>query len=129
MIRMLISAAIRLLANAIGLLVAAAVLPDMTIDGVSFVIAVVIFTVIEVILDPLVTKMAVEKAPALRGGVALITTLIGLILTTLISSGLQINGFSTWLAATVIVWIAAVLAGLILPVIFVKNKVDERASS
>jgi putative membrane protein len=126
---MLISAAIRLLANAIGLLVAAAVLPDMTIDGVSFVIAVVIFTVIEVILDPLVTKMAVEKAPALRGGVALITTLIGLILTTLISSGLQINGFSTWLAATVIVWIAAVLAGLILPVIFVKNKVDERASS
>ena len=101
----------------------------MTIDGVSFVIAVVIFTVIEVILDPLVTKMAVEKAPALRGGVALITTLIGLILTTLISSGLQINGFSTWLAATVIVWIAAVLAGLILPVIFVKNKVDERASS
>ena len=126
---MLISAAIRLLANAIGLLVAAAVLPDMTIDGVSFVIAVVIFTVIEVILDPLVTKMAVEKAPALRGGVALITTLIGLILTTLISSGLQINGFSTWLATTVIVWIAAVLAGLILPVIFVKNKVDERASS
>jgi low temperature requirement protein LtrA len=126
---MLISAAIRLLANAIGLLVAAAVLPDMTIDGVSFVIAVAIFTVIEVILDPLVTKMAVEKAPALRGGVALITTLIGLILTTLISSGLQINGFSTWLAATVIVWIAAVLAGLILPVIFVKNKVDERASS
>ncbi len=126
---MLISAAIRLLAKAIGLLVAAAVLPDMTIDGVSFVIAVVIFTVIEVILDPLVTKMAVEKAPALRGGVALITTLIGLILTTLISSGLQINGFSTWLAATVIVWIAAVLAGLILPVIFVKNKVDERASS
>ncbi|MGA9148709.1 MAG: phage holin family protein [Candidatus Nanopelagicales bacterium] len=126
---MLISAAIRLLANAIGLLVAAAVLPDMTIDGVSFVIAVVIFTVIEVILDPLVTKMAVEKAPALRGGVALITTLIGLILTTLISSGLQINGFSTWLAATVIVWIAAVLAGLILPVIFVKNKVDERASN
>lgn len=82
MIRLLISAAIRLLANAIGLFVAALVLPDMTIDGVSFVVAVVIFTVIEVILDPLITKVAVEKAPALRGGVALITTLVGLIVTT-----------------------------------------------
>ena len=66
-------------ANAIGLFVAALVLPDMTIDGVSFVVAVVIFTVIEVILDPLITKVAVEKAPALRGGVALITTLVGLL--------------------------------------------------
>ncbi len=128
MIRLLISAAIRLLANAIGLFVAALVLPDMTIDGVSFVVAVVIFTVIEVILDPLITEVAVEKAPALRGGVALITTLVGLIVTTWISSGLQINGLSTWLAATVIVWIAAVIAGLILPIFMVKKVADDRTA-
>jgi len=100
----------------------------MTIDGVSFVVAVVIFTVIEVILDPLITKVAVEKAPALRGGVALITTLVGLIVTTWISSGLQINGLSTWLAATVIVWIAAVIAGLILPIFMVKKVADDRTA-
>lgn len=128
MISLLISAAIRLLANAIGLFVAALVLPDMTIDGVSFVVAVVIFTVIEVILDPLITKVAVEKAPALRGGVALITTLVGLIVTTWISSGLQINGLSTWLAATVIVWISAVIAGLILPIFMVKKVADDRTA-
>ncbi len=126
MIRMLISAGIRLLANAIGLFVAALVLADMTIDGVAFVIAVAIFTLVEVITDPLMTKIAVEKAPALRGGVALITTFVGLIITTLISSGLQISGFTTWLAATVIVWLAALIAGLILPLIFVKNRAEER---
>ena len=126
MIRLLIGAAIRLLANAIGLLVAAAVLPDMTIDGAAFIIAIVIFTVVEVITDPLMTKIAVEKAPALRGGVALITTFVGLIVTTLISSGLQISGFTTWLAATVIVWLAALVAGLILPLFMVKKAVDER---
>ena len=93
-----------------------------------FVVAVVIFTVIEVILDPLITKVAVEKAPALRGGVALITTLVGLIVTTWISSGLQINGLSTWLAATVIVWIAAVIAYLILPIFMVKKVADDRTA-
>ena len=129
MIRMLISAAIRLLANAIGLFVAAMVLTDMTIDGVAFIIAVAIFTLVEVITDPLMTKIAVEKAPALRGGVALITTFVGLLITTLVSSGLQISGFTTWLAATVIVWLAALIAGLILPLIFVKNRVEERQGS
>lgn len=129
MIRLLISAAIRLLANAIGLFVAAMVLTDMTIDGVAFIIAVAIFTLVEVITDPLMTKIAVEKAPALRGGVALITTFVGLLITTLVSSGLQISGFTTWLAATVIVWLAALVAGLILPLIFVKNRVEERQGS
>lgn len=98
----------------------------MTIDGAAFIIAIVIFTVVEVITDPLMTKIAVEKAPALRGGVALITTFVGLIVTTLISSGLQISGFTTWLAATVIVWLAALVAGLILPLFMVKKAVDER---
>lgn len=126
MIRFLISTAIRLLANTIGLLVAASILADMTISGAAFVVAVVIFTVVEVITDPLMTKVANEKAPALRGGVALITTFVGLLITTLISSGLQISGFTTWLAATVIVWIAALIAGLILPIFMVKKAVDER---
>ncbi len=129
MIRLLISAAIRLLGNEVGLFVADMVLTDMTMEGVAFIIAVAIFTLVEVITDPLMTKIAVEKAPALRGGVALITTFVGLLITTLVSSGLQISGFTTWLAATVIVWLAALIAGLILPLIFVKNRVEERQGS
>jgi putative membrane protein len=126
MIRMLISLGIRLLANTVGLLVAASVLDGMTITGAAFVIAVLIFTVVEVIADPLLTKMALTNLPALRGGVALVTTFVGLLITSLVSSGLDINGAKTWLMATFIVWLAALLAGLILPIFLVKKAVDNK---
>jgi len=123
---MLISVGIRLLANTVGLLVAASVLDGMTITGAAFVVAVLIFTVVEVIADPLLTKMALTNLPALRGGVALVTTFVGLLITSLVSSGLDISGAKTWLMATFIVWLAALLAGLILPVFLVKKAVDNR---
>jgi len=97
----------------------------MTITGPAFVIAVLIFTVVEVVADPLVTKIAMTSVPALRGGVALVTTFLGLLITTWISSGLQINGAKTWLLAIVIVWLAALLADLILPVLLVKKAVGQ----
>jgi putative membrane protein len=38
-----------------------------------------------------------------------------------VSDGLDISGLLTWVLATVIVWAAALLAGFILPAIFVKR--------
>ena len=66
------------------------------------------------------------NAPALRGGVALIATLVGLIITTLVSDGLSIDGAVTWIAATVIVWLVSLLGVFVLPMIFLKKKVEER---
>jgi len=129
MIRMLIRIGIHLLANAIGLIVAAWILSGMEIDGAAFVIAVVIFTAVEVVADPLITKIAIRSVPALRGGVALVTTFIGLLITTWLSSGLQISGVQTWVLATLIVWLAALVATLILPVFLVKTAVDERRTA
>jgi len=125
---MLIRVGIHLLANALGLIVAAAVLSGMTITGPAFVIAVLIFTVVEVVADPLVTKIAITSVPALRGGVALVTTFLGLLITTWVSSGLQISGVKTWVLATLVVWLAALLADLILPVLLVKKAVDRRTA-
>ena len=121
---MLIRIGIHLLANAIGLIVAAWILEGMTITGAAFVIAVVIFTSVEVIADPLVTKIAIRSVPALRGGVALVTTFLGLLITTWLSSGLQIDGAKTWVLATLVVWLAALVADLILPLLLVKKTVD-----
>jgi putative membrane protein len=129
MIRMLIRIGIHLLANAVGLIVAAWILDGMTITGPAFVIAVVIFTAVEVVADPLVTKIAIRSVPALRGGVALVTTFLGLLITTWLSSGLQISGVSTWVLATLIVWLAALVATLILPVLLVRKAVDERRTA
>lgn len=119
------SAVIRLGANAIGLMVAAYFLDDMTITGAAFITAVLIFTVVEVLIDPLLMQIALTKATALRGSVALITTFFGLVVTSWLSDGLSIEGAETWLFATIIVWLAALLAGLLLPLILVKKAVSD----
>jgi putative membrane protein len=126
MIRFLISTAINLAANAIGLLVAAAVLDDMTVSGTAFVIAVLIFTGVEVLARPLLTQAAIRNVQALQGGTALVATFVGLVITNLVSDGLEITGATTWLLATLIVWAAALIATLILPIIFVKDAVEDR---
>ena len=126
MIRLVISAGVKLLANALGLITAAVVLDDVTITGAAFVIAVLIFTVVEVLADPLLTKISLTSVPALRGGVALVTTFLGLVITAAVSDGLSISGTTTWTLATLIVWLAALAAALILPLLFVKKAVNNR---
>lgn len=126
MIRLLVSTALHLAANAVGLLVATLALDDMTIDATSFVFAVLVFTVVEVLAGPLLLKIAIKNGQALMGSVALITTFVGLVITGIVSDGLVITGAWTWVLATIIVWLAGLLAGLILPVIFVKKAVNNR---
>jgi putative membrane protein len=126
MIRLLIGFIIQLASNALGLLVAAYVLDEVEVSGTAFVVAVVIFTVVYALAQPFLTQLALSKASALRGGVALVATLVGLIVTSLVSDGLSISGAATWLEATVIVWIVSLLGVLILPALFIKKKVEER---
>jgi hypothetical protein len=125
MIRLLVSGVIYLVANAIGLLVANALLDDMSVDSSAFVVALLIFTGVEVLVQPLITQIAVKNVNALVGSSAFIATLIGLIVTVAVSDGLHISGLVTWALATVIVWLAALLAGFGLRALFVKRAVGE----
>jgi putative membrane protein len=129
MIRLLISALIRLGANALGLLVADLILDDMSIEWKGFIVAVLIFTGVQVLAEPLMMRIALTSAPALRGGVALVAVLIGLIVTDVVFDGVSIAGFTTWALATVIVWLASMLAVFILPLIFLKDRRDERQAA
>ena len=124
MIRMLISIAMHLGANFVGLLIADLVLDDLSIQWEVYLFAVAFFTLVEVIAGPLVTKMALQSVPALRGGIALVTTLVGLIITDIIFDGFSIAGAWTWIVATVIVWLGGVLAAIVLPLIFLRNATD-----
>jgi uncharacterized membrane protein YvlD (DUF360 family) len=128
-LRFLAAVVLRLLANAVGLAVAAWLLDGFSISGAAFVGAVLIFTVIEVVLDPLVLKISLQYAPVLRGGVALVTTLVGLIVTALISDGLVIDGATAWVVGTLIVWLGAVLAALLLPLFLFKSVREQRKQS
>jgi putative membrane protein len=129
MIRLLVSTLIQLAANAVGLLLATLVLDGMTISWGAFLLAVVFFTVVEVVLGPLIRQMAVKKANALLGSTALVVTLLGLLVTNLVSDGLSIEGLSTWVLATIIVWLTSLLATILLPIVLVKRKVEERRAT
>ena len=121
MVRFLSAVAIELIASAIGLLVAAWILDDMTVSGTAFVIAVAIFTVSTAILNPFFVKLAVTHARALMGATALVTTFIGLVITAWLSDGLSISGADTWLFATLIVWGVSVLAMILIPMFILKR--------
>ena len=121
MIRFLARSALTLIANAVGLLIAALVLPGFHINALGFVVSVLFFTVFEILFEPFVLSMAIKYMPALRGGIALVTTFVGLLLTVIFTSGLTIDNLTTWVLAPLIIWLAVVLAGVILPLFLFKS--------
>jgi uncharacterized membrane protein YvlD (DUF360 family) len=124
-IRLIVRTLVAVAANAIGLLVAAAVLDGFRLNASGFVLAVIIFTVVFALMQPFLISQMRGRAGRALGGVALIATFLALLITDLISDGLDIEGVGTWIAATVIVWLAAVLAAFILPFLGLKKYLED----
>lgn len=101
------------LANALSLGVAAWVLPGFTLTLGWWVAAVVLFTVLTVVLRTVAQKTGSKlfRVYAITGGLGL--TAVALILTDWIvpAAGFNIEGWVTWLVATLIVWAAGVAFG------------------
>ncbi len=126
MIRLLVRTLIALVANAVGLIVAALVLDDVQLDATSFVVAVVIFTIVFALLQPFLAVQFRRMGSGVIGAVALIATLVSLIVTDLLTDGLSIRGVTTWILAALIVWLAALVAALLLPFLGLKKYLEER---
>jgi putative membrane protein len=125
-IRLIVRTAIALVANAVGLLVAAALLEGVKLDVGGFLVAVVVFTVVFALMQPFLASQLQRRNNAALGGVSLIASLIALIVTAIVSDGLSINGLSGWIGAAVIVWAGALLAAFILPFLGLRKYLDER---
>ncbi len=121
MSRRIMSILALLAGNAVGLLLAAALLPGFSIQPLSLIFVVIVFTLVQVVAEPLITKVGEKNVPALKGGVALVVTFLGLLITELVTSGLTIGGISNLLAATLLVWLGAVIAGVLLPIYVFKE--------
>lgn len=126
MIRLLVRTAIAVAANAVGLIVAAAVLDDFTLNAASFIVAVVIFTIVFAVLTPFLAVQLRRLGNGAIGATALIATLVALVVTDLLSDGFSISGIGTWIAAAIIVWLAALVAAFVLPFLGLKKYLDER---
>jgi hypothetical protein len=119
---------ISLLANAVALLVADLLIDDVSIGAAGFVVAVLIFTGVALLIEPLIRQMAIRSAPAIIGSTALVATLVSLIVTTLITDEMSISGAVTWVIATVLIWAVALGARLLLPLVIFKRTLAEASA-
>lgn len=121
MIRLLVRAAIFLVSAAVGLLVAAWLVDGVSVTAGGFIVAVVLFAAIQSVLSPFIAKVTAKNASALLGGVGLLSTFVALVITSFFGEALTIDGgATTWVLATLVVWLATALATLLLPLILVK---------
>jgi len=130
MIRFLIRAVIFLGSAALGIWITSLILDDFVIDSAKgFVIAVVVFAVLQSILAPAIFKATAKNASALTGAVGLISTFIALLAATLVSDGITISGVSTWFIGTILVWLITMLGTLLLPIFLVKKGVEKKRAA
>ncbi|MGD9962213.1 phage holin family protein [Nocardioides sp.] len=126
MIRLLIRTAIFLGSAALGLIAASLILDDFSISASGFIFVVVIYALIQSIISPFLMKVAAKNATAFLGGIGLVATFVALLVVTLIGDSLTIKGASTWILATLIVWLVTALASFLLPMFLIKNAVEAR---
>jgi hypothetical protein len=113
-VRFLASIIVALVTSAIALLVAALLLDDFSISAGMFPVVVVVFAAILVVARAATETIVNKNAHVLSSFVGLIGAFIALLVTDLVSDNLTIEGFSTWVVATLIVWLGMVLANLLL---------------
>ena len=116
--RMLVRVALFLGSGAVALVVAWLILgTGFQLSVLGFLTAVIVFSIAQAAVAPLVDKLARRYAEPLLGGVGLISTFIALWVATLLSGGLRIDGASNWIAATLIVWAVTALFALVAPLL------------
>ena len=106
---------------AIGLLLAAWVVPGVSVSVSGFVVAVVLFSVAQAILSLFILKLPRAYASLLLGGTGLALTLIALSLASVLTHGLTIRGVASWLAATIVVWLVTTVGAISLPEALVRS--------
>ena len=111
--RFLISWLLGLGANAIALILAALIFPGFTLTFEGFIIALLVFAVLSALLPWLVLKFLMRHAGSLIALSGLVGTFLALLVTSLLTSGLDIDGTWTWIGATLIIWIISMFIWVI----------------
>jgi hypothetical protein len=86
---------------ATGLLVAAWVIPGVSLSVSGFIVAVVVFSVAQAALSLLILKLPHGYA--------------SLLLATAITHGLTVRGMASWVATTLVVWLVTTIGAVSLP--------------
>jgi hypothetical protein len=119
--QILLRAVVLLGSWAIGLLVAAWVVPGVSVSVPGFIVAVVLFSVAQAILSLSILKLPRAYASLLLGGTGLVLTLVALGLASVLTHGLTIRGTASWIAATIVVWLVTTVGAISVPEALVRG--------
>ncbi|WP_414467442.1 hypothetical protein [Mycobacterium asiaticum] len=100
---------------AIGLLVAAWIVPTVSLSAAGFIVGVAVFAVPQTILFLPILRLPHRHASLLLGGTGLALTVVALILASALTDALSIDGVAPWLATTVVVWLVTTIGAITVP--------------
>ncbi|MCV6966455.1 hypothetical protein BST27_18290 [Mycobacterium intermedium] len=120
---MLLHAFALLASWAIGLLIAASIVPRVSLSVPGFTVAVVVFAVTQAILSLSTLKLRHWCAPLLLGGTGWALTIVALVLASILTRGLVIDGTAPWLATTLVVWLVTTITAITLPELPIRDRV------
>jgi putative membrane protein len=98
----------------VGLLLSAALLDDFDLDVEGLLLATLLFWGIHLVVNFLALRVLIRQpSVALAGLLALASTIIALVTVDLVLDGLTITGATTYVFATLIIWVATALSDVI----------------
>jgi hypothetical protein len=119
--QILLRAFVLLTSWAIGLLVAAWVVPRVSLSVPGFIVAVAVFAATQAIPSLSILKLPHRYASLLLGGTGLALTIVALILASVFTDGLTIDGIASWLATIVVVWLVTTIGAITLPELLIRD--------
>ena len=126
MVRFLIRPAVFLGTAALGLLLAALLIPGFHVHAAGFIVAIVVFALVQALIEWLIAKIFHRSAPTVAGIAGLLSTFLALWVATLITDGLSFDGVGAWILATVVVWLTTALLGWLAAKFLLKERRAEQ---
>ncbi|HET8778522.1 MAG TPA: hypothetical protein VF000_13100 [Agromyces sp.] len=128
MVRFLIRIAVFLGAVALGLLLAALLIPGFHVHAAGFIVAMLVFAAAQAVIEWLIERIFHRSAPTVAGIAGLASTFLALWLATLLSDGLSFDGVAPWILATVVVWLTTAVLGWLAARFLLDRRRSERKS-
>ncbi|OBG63057.1 MULTISPECIES: hypothetical protein [unclassified Mycobacterium] len=119
--QVLLRAVVLLASWATGLLIAAWIVPAVSLSASGFVGAVVVFAVSQAVLSLWMLKLPHPYASLFLGGTGLALTIFALFIGSVVTHGLTIAGVASWLATTVVVWLVTTIGAITLPELLIRD--------
>lgn len=110
MVRNLLNLAIFLATAAIALLITSLLVPGFRVHPGGFIVAILVFAVVQALVEWLVRSLFHRAAPTIAGIAGLISTFLALWIASLFG-GVSFDGVGGWIIATVIVWVITAILG------------------